>query len=74
MPSEIANIDAAIGGKEAEISKPTALSGRYEIVLSNPKSDLPNFHLSDTLSKSSLGGTAKRTSRYVCHPPTFAGG
>lgn len=55
MPSEIASIDAATGGKEAEISKLTALSGGYEIVLSNPKSGLPNFHLSDTLSKSSFG-------------------
>lgn len=60
MPLEIAGIDAATGGKEAEISKLTALSGRYEIVLSNPKSDLPNFHLSDTLHKSSLGGIATR--------------
>ena len=24
--------------------------------------------------QTSLGGTAKHTARYVCHPPTFAGG
>ena len=71
MPSEIASIDAATGGKEAEIFKLTALSGRYEIVLANPKSDLPNFHLSDTLYASSAGGTTKRSARYVCHRPTL---
>ena len=33
------------------------------IVLSNQKSDLPNFHPSDTLCKSSLGGTTMNGAR-----------
>ena len=38
------------------------------------KNGLPHFCNSDTLFITSLGGTAKRTSRYVCHPRTFVGG
>ena len=60
--------------KEPEISQLAAPAGRYAIVPSSQKSDLPNFRPSDTLYKSSLGGTTKHTTRYVCHPPTFVGG
>ena len=73
MPSEIAGIDATTGRKEAEISKLAALSGRYEIVLSNLKNDLPNFHLSDTLYASSSGGTARigiRSPFFASLPPS----
>ena len=74
MPSEIAGIDAATGGKEAEISKLTVQSGRYEIVLSNPKATCLIFAILIYSINPVLGGTTKRTARYVCHPPTFVGG
>ena len=38
------------------------------------KIDLPKFRLSDTLFKSSLGGTATSGTCRFCHPPTVAGG
>ena len=56
--------------KPNQASKP-AWNG---IALSRQKSDLPNFRRSDILLKPVVGGTAKRATRHVCHPPTFAGG
>ena len=54
--------------KTAEISQLAAPARWCTIVPSSQKSDLPIFRLSDTLYKSSLGGTTKRTAWYVCHP------
>ena len=42
--------------------------------LSVQDNDLLVFRLSDTLYKSSLGGTATNSTRCFCHPPTVAGG
>ena len=68
--TEIGNDKAMTGNdKEREIAELAASSGRCAMVfLSNQKSDLPNFHLSDTLHKSSFGWHYEAY-RSVCLPP-----
>ena len=46
---------------------------RSQCILNLSNSDLPNFRKTDTPYKSNLGGTTKRTARYVCYPSTCVG-